>query len=513
MIVVMRRNISLITIAVAAVVLDLAADIGKGADTTAVNEWMIDDQADWESNTESQSGFEFKEGMAVPSELSATIRTKIKSFSQKRSPRSLVVSQSPVWDNWQAVPKIAPENLHDAPILLTIGPGDYWIFGRYRDPNPEIAFKPQEAKLKGFDIPLQTTPWPKQFNAPGGLKKSLGGYHAWQSRDMLNWVHHGPVGDKRAQWMTTAEFVDGNAYLYYDFPNDADPHLYIDEDLTDGVPGRDMGLVFKDPSHGSDCGVIRGLDGKFHMISEDWSPINASKHAWDSPLASHAVSLDGLGNFTLQAPPVDQRTKPTGRIGTYRHPHWNKEDPANYPSNVAEYEIHEPAQNSYGDWAAIAIGGRYYLFGDFEPAGSKEMSVARFTSPDINKPFTYCGNIGLGHPDPDVCFAEGRFYLINQTKQDFVSPGPWVELVEARVGVDTDNDGQINRWTPWQEIQEKYDYIPGFSKQIAKKSAALDLSKLPAGFGFKIELKTTNTTENAAKPILDKLHLSFGEHL
>jgi hypothetical protein len=49
--------------------------------------------------------------------------------------------------------------------------------------------------------------------------------------------------------MTTAEFVDGKAYLYYDFPNDADPHLYIDEDLTDGKPGKDMGLVFKDPSH------------------------------------------------------------------------------------------------------------------------------------------------------------------------------------------------------------------------------------------------------------------------
>jgi len=41
--------------------------------------------------------------------------------------------------------------------------------------------------------------------------------------------------------------------------------------------------------------------------------------------------------------------------------------------------------------------------------------------------------------------------------------------------------------------------------------AALDLSKLPAGYGFQIELKTTNTTENAAKPILDKLALSFAE--
>jgi hypothetical protein len=139
------------------------------------------------------------------------------------------------------------------------------------------------------------------------------------------------------------------------------------------------------------------------------------------------------------------------------------------------------------------------------------MSIARFTSSDINKPFTFCGSFGNGHPDPDICFAEGRFYLINQTKNDYISPGPWVERVEARVGVDTDNDGKINEWTPWQEVREKYDYIPGFSKQVAKKPAVLDLSKLSAGYGFQIELKTTDTTENNAKPILDKLALTFAE--
>jgi hypothetical protein len=86
-----------------------------------------------------------------------------------------------------------------------------------------------------------------------------------------------------------------------------------------------------------------------------------------------------------------------------------------------------------------------------------------------------------------------------------------VERVEARVGVDTDNDSKINEWTPWQEVREKYDYIPGFSKQVAKEPATLDLSKLSAGYGFQIELKTTDTTENNAKPILDKLALTFAE--
>ena len=59
-----------------------------------------------------------------------------------------------------------------------------------------------------------------------------------------------------AKWVTTAEYVDGKTYIYYDFPNDQDPHLFIDEDLTDGKPGKNMGIALNDPSHGSDCAVI-----------------------------------------------------------------------------------------------------------------------------------------------------------------------------------------------------------------------------------------------------------------
>lgn len=91
--------------------------------------------------------------------------------------------------------------------------------------------------------------------------------------------------------------VDGKLYLYYDFPNDEDPHLYIDEDLTDGKPGKNIGMALNDPSHGSDCAVIRGLDGHFHVIFEDWSPINARSHSWDSPLAGHAVGKKGYMDF------------------------------------------------------------------------------------------------------------------------------------------------------------------------------------------------------------------------
>ena len=247
------------------------------------------------------------------------------------------------------------------------------------------------------------------------------------------------------------------------------------------------------------------------MILEDWSPINAGTHAWDSPLAAHAVSSNGTDDFKLLPPPVDERTKATGEIKRYKHPHWVKEAPERFKTNVAEYNVHKPEQNAYGDWAAISIGGQYYLFCDFDPVDGHKMSVGWFTSDDIDKKFTWCGNVGEGHPDPDIMFAEGQFYLATQQKKDFVSPGPWVEDVEVRVGVDTDNDAKIDKWTDWNEVREKYDYVTGFSKQVARSPAKLELDSLPAGFGFQFEIRLTDTTENSSMPVLEKLRLEFSD--
>ncbi|MBK1832203.1 hypothetical protein JIN77_15805 [Verrucomicrobiaceae bacterium R5-34] len=488
----------------------------------AQSTWSIDSQAEWQSATAQQNNLEFKDGMATPTAKTATFLSKLKTFDTKQSASSLVISQSPVWENWEPTTNIGPTNLRDAPVFLSLGPDNYWMFGRYGGATKKAAkkgksttapapFEAKAAELEGFDIPLQTTPFANQFNAPGGLKPGQGGYHAWQSRDMKNWVHHGPITNQKAKWMTTAEFVDGKAYFYYDYPNDQDPHLFIDADLTDGEIGKDMGLAFDDPTDGSDCAFIRDLEGNFHVIAEDWSPIKAKTHAWDSPLATHAVSPDGIKDFKILAPPVDHRTEPTGKKATYKHPHWKKEHPEKFPTGIAEYEIHEPEQNAYGDWAAISIGGQYYLFADYDPAGGHQMSVGRFTSSDINGPYTWCGHLGKGHPDPDVMFAEGKFWLATQQKSDFVSPGPWVESVEVRVGVDTDNDGKSDQWSKWQTVKESYDYTPGFAKQIAKKPAALDLSDLADGYGFQFEIKLSDSTENASKPILDKVELSFAK--
>ncbi|MGB1260575.1 MAG: hypothetical protein ACPG6P_11080 [Akkermansiaceae bacterium] len=471
--------------------------------------WTIESAADWKKQTEKSDGIAFEKDTAAPTGKTATLRTKLHRSEQKRSASSLTITQSAIWQNWNPVENIGPSNLGDAPVMLIKGPKDYWMFGRYRNGKKSPSFTAEPAKLDGFDIPLTTTRFPNQYNAPGGLKKSLGGYHAWQSRDMKTWIHHGPVTEKFSKWVTSAEYINGQTLIYYDFPNDQDPHVYVDNDLTDGKPGENKGIAVRDPSHGSDAGFIRALDGKMHCIIEDWSPISANKRSWDSPLAGHFVSPNGISGFVAKNPAVDNRTKPTGTIGTYKHPHWAKEDPKNYKTNIAKYEIHKPEQEAYGDWAAICIGGQYYLFGDYDPTGGHKMSVGWFTSASIDEPFTWCDHIGNGHPDPDIGFAEGQFYLATQQKTDYASPGPWVEKVEARVGVDTDNDGKVDQWSKWSELKESYDHIKGFAKQIKRTPAKLDLTEMPEGFGFQIELKITDTTENKSKPIIEALQLSF----
>ena len=493
-------------------------------------EWNVKSQAEWESNLAGSDQVEVKDGMVSATADTAIYKSVLKSFEDKRSAKSITINQSTAWLNWEGVEGMKPKGAGGAPIFMKKAAGDYWFMSSANKSLPKAKEGAEPVKLAGFDTLLLPTIEPNQFIAKGGEKTARGGYRAWQSKDMKNWVYHGVVTTAKGAWSTSAEFVDGKAYIYHDYPNDQDPHLTIDSDLTDGLPGKEMGKVFADPSHGSDSAVIRDLDGNFHIIYEDWSPINASVRAWDSPLAGHTVSKDGINDFKILAPAVDERTTPTGEIGTYFHPHWHKTDPENYPGVVvpedipkhriqkgelfsqAEYEIHSPEQRAYGDWAAISIGGQYYLFADYDPVGAKSksgMSVAWFTSSSIDEQFTLCGNIGSGHPDPDIMFAEGQFYLVTQNKIDYISPGPWVDGVEVRVGVDTDNDKAVDQWTEWSVIKERYDHIEGFSKQVAKTPAQVDLSTLPEGFGFQYEIRLTDKTANEVKPMIDQVTLSF----
>ncbi len=169
----------------------LAFTLGLEAET-----WRIESDAQWKSAIESSEGLTIEKGVASPTAKAGSLRTKLKSFKEKRSAKSLTIGQSPLWQNWEAKPRIGPKNLRDAPVFLTMGPGDYWMFGKYGGMPKKKGQKPfeaKDAKLDGFDVPLKTTSIPNQFNAPGGLIKGQGGYHAWQSKDMVNWVHHGCV--------------------------------------------------------------------------------------------------------------------------------------------------------------------------------------------------------------------------------------------------------------------------------------------------------------------------------
>ena len=141
-------------------------------------DWTIDSEDDWTENIKSAEGAEISGGFVSPVESTATVISKIHTFDDKRSARSLLIKQSPVWQNWIPIENLGPANLGDAPVLLTVGPKNYWMFGRYRSSKPrrkkgaakqtEPAFQPESATLAGFDMPLQTTPFPNQFNALSG---------------------------------------------------------------------------------------------------------------------------------------------------------------------------------------------------------------------------------------------------------------------------------------------------------------------------------------------------------
>jgi hypothetical protein len=502
--------------------------------------WQVSTTEGWRAFIADTDGVKIADSHAIAEKPQVSFTSQLKQFPEPIKLQDIELRQSVEWMNWRPYSLYQP-NMKNAPVLISHGPNDHWVIAQYRSaeqlveaykkkvadakkrnrkPPPPLGFSlkgfvPKKVTLEGYDEKLVTTPFPNQYRS-SKLKADLNnrpyqrawksGYHAWHSRDMINWVHYGPTA--AAPTVTTAEYVDGKTFFYYDRPNDRDPHLIIDSDLRDGLPGEDKGLAFDAPWDGSDVGVIRDREGKFHMISENWQPINASKRSWDSPLASHMVSEDGIKDFQILEPAVDYRTKPTGKTATFEHPHWNDEE------KVVTYEIHEPKQDAFGDWAAIAIGGQYYLVSDYDPAnaeahGRNSMSVALFTSEDINKPFRFYGHIGSGHPDPDIMFAGGKFYLITQTATDFVSEGPWVGTAQLRAGVDQDGDGRIDRWSAWQDARETYASIPGFAKQVDRTPAKVSFSDLPAGKGFQIEVKLSSPEGHKSLPKLDQLIATF----
>jgi|GEM_PF-2126664 len=430
------------------------------ANFTPGDTWTIDEQATWLAANGQSTNITFQDGLAE-TENSGTFRSIVHSFPLLQQVESITFKQTSAWDSWTGISNVGPSEGRDAPVLLPLGNENYY------------------------------------FLALG----DTGGYHAWHSTDMVNWAARGPVtppGDGR--WVTSAEYREGQTYIYSDAPNDMTPHLFIDDNLDDGIPGTAMGAAFVKPSCGSDASFFRNdTDGLFHIIYEDWSPINARQNSWDSPLAGHASSADGLTGFIHHEhlPPVDHRTTPTGVMNSYTHPEGN-----------CSYEEHLPAQDAYGDWTTIKVGEQYYLFADYDQHDAG-IRVARFTSDSIYKEFDLVGSLGNGHPDPTVGFAEGQFYLITQQATDYVSPGPWVDGVEARVGVDIDGDQTIDQWTNWQSVQEKYDHKAGYARVVEVTPAQVDVSELNLGYGFQFEFRLDNALVADVSPLIDQVELKF----
>ncbi|MEM6515927.1 MAG: hypothetical protein AAF688_07065 [Bacteroidota bacterium] len=439
------------------------------AQTEENNFTWVDDEVSWNSNLLNSTNLLISEdGLAKPLDENGdyTYTSTITSFDNSIQALSLVFKQSPVWDNWNPISNVGPSNASDAPILVSVSDNNYYF----------LAKGPTNA------------------------------YYSWFSSDMINWEMRGPVtnnGGLVGRWTTSAEYKDGEFYIYYDSPNDQDPHVIIDSNLDDGVVGTYEGIAFDDPSDGSDSAVFRDdVDGLFHIIYEDWSPIKARDYSWDSPYAGHTSSVDGINGFEPhEHPPViDQRTTPTGNFDTYQHPQ----------SGTLTYEIHEPEQNAYGDFTMIKVGSQYYLFSDYEPVG-QSIRTARFTSNSLYQEFDFAGELGSGHPDPTVGFAEGQFYLITQQSTDYVSPGPWVDGVMARVGVDVDGDDILDEWTDWQNVSESYDHKPGYVRVVESTPALIDLNDLPEGFGFQFEISVDNSLVTNVSPLIDSVEMNFSE--
>lgn len=105
--------------------------------------WRIDSNEEWVRFKADYENLSFDGGTAVPSKETSYYRSIVRTYDSAKKAKSLTLKQSPVWHNWNSVGNIGPVNLLDAPVLPTLGPGDYWMFGRYGQSDNKV-FKPKK---------------------------------------------------------------------------------------------------------------------------------------------------------------------------------------------------------------------------------------------------------------------------------------------------------------------------------------------------------------------------------
>ena len=72
-----------------------------------------------------------------------------------------------------------------------------------------------------------------------------------------------------------------------------------------------------------------------------------------------------------------------------------------------------------------------------------------------------------------------------------------------------DGDEKIDQWSKWQEAEETYSIIKGFSKLVDRKPAKFSFSDLPAGKGFQVEFKLLAGEDDTVLPKIDQLIAAF----
>ena len=243
----MNKLFSIFAYGLVAMVISLATSLQAAPNETDPG-WKVSTTKDWQAFISKSKGIKVADGHAIAQKREVSFTSKLKKFAKPAKLRDIELKQSVEWMNWKPY-SIYNLNMRNAPVLISHGPNDHWAVAQYRSaeqivewhqkkveeaknrkrkPPPPLGFtldgfEPEEVSLEGYDEKLVTTPFPNQYR-PAETKTDIthrtyqrawkSGYHAWHSRDMINWVHYGPTA--MAPTVTTAEYKEGKTYFYYD---------------------------------------------------------------------------------------------------------------------------------------------------------------------------------------------------------------------------------------------------------------------------------------------------------
>jgi len=118
-------------------------------------EWKIETQEAWEKNKSAAENLEIKDATATPSGESAIYKSVMKTFEKKRSAKSITISQTPTWLNWEPSEQIGPANMNDAPVALRLGEDNYWIFAKYGTGAKKVGKRPHVLRINMMHLEPQ----------------------------------------------------------------------------------------------------------------------------------------------------------------------------------------------------------------------------------------------------------------------------------------------------------------------------------------------------------------------